>query len=448
MVDDRRLEEPGELARARHRERRAAQLVGRERARRGRARRGRRSRWRARRRTSVHAADDGDDEPVVGLDGDADVVAVEVDDRVAVEARVQLRELGERLGAGLARRSRRRRSSGTSSKSHSSTQVTGGTSRCARAMCSAIRRRTPRSGSRRPSPAAPAAARTSSSVIRPPGPCPRPRRDRRRAPARSGARPASPARAQLRRLARRRRSQRRHVAVAGGGTAASERTRLARLADDDELGADRGDLALGDEDPAARSRRTATGSRRSPCRSGSRRAGRPRRSPGPPATSQRATSPSVRPSPRSGSLNELATHAVIARVRPRAAQRQRLPRVHEHRRDAASEIEERRREERDRGHVVDRAEQSALAGREVVRVVELGRDRRRTPRPRRRAPTTKRTIARRRAGRASRRAARAPHVSAKSATTTTWTSHSRTSSDCRLAKRVVREYGRGYRARR
>ncbi len=41
-------------------------------------------------------------------------------------------------------------------------------------MCSAIRRRTPRSGSRRPSSgsAPPAAARTSSSVIRPPGPLP------------------------------------------------------------------------------------------------------------------------------------------------------------------------------------------------------------------------------------------------------------------------------------
>src|SRR6266545_1264898 len=56
-------------------------------------------------------------------------------------------------------------------KSHSSTHVTAGTSRCARAMCSAISRRTPRSGSRRPS-CGPAALRTSSSVIRPWGPLP------------------------------------------------------------------------------------------------------------------------------------------------------------------------------------------------------------------------------------------------------------------------------------
>ncbi len=44
------------------------------------------------------AAHDGHDEPLVGLHGDAEVVAVEVDDLVALEARVQLRELlqGER----------------------------------------------------------------------------------------------------------------------------------------------------------------------------------------------------------------------------------------------------------------------------------------------------------------------------------------------------------------
>src|SRR5262245_37636910 len=62
----------------------------------------------------------------------------------------------------------------TPEKSHSSTQVTAGTSLCARAMCSAISRRTPRSGSRRPSPgsAPPAAPRTSCSVIRPCGPVP------------------------------------------------------------------------------------------------------------------------------------------------------------------------------------------------------------------------------------------------------------------------------------
>ena len=36
-------------------------------------------------------------------------------------------------------------------------------------------------------------------------------------------------------------------------------------------------------------------------------------------------------------------------------------------------------------------------------------------------------------------AASAPHVSAKSATITTWTTHVDIASDCRLAKRVVRE---------
>ena len=49
----------------------------------------------------VRAPDDRDDQAVVGLHCDADVVAVEVDDRVAVEPRVELRKLGEALGAGL-----------------------------------------------------------------------------------------------------------------------------------------------------------------------------------------------------------------------------------------------------------------------------------------------------------------------------------------------------------
>ena len=52
----------------------------------------------------VAAADDRDDEALVGLHGDADVVAVEVDDLLALEAGVQLGELGERLGDGLERR--------------------------------------------------------------------------------------------------------------------------------------------------------------------------------------------------------------------------------------------------------------------------------------------------------------------------------------------------------
>ena len=44
----------------------------------------------------VAAADDGDDEALVGLHGDSEVVAVEVDDLVALEAGVQLRVVGER----------------------------------------------------------------------------------------------------------------------------------------------------------------------------------------------------------------------------------------------------------------------------------------------------------------------------------------------------------------
>ena len=119
----------------------------------------------------VRATHDRDDEPLVGLHRDADVVAVEVHDRVPVEPRVELRELDERVAHALTTVGRSR-SSATSSKSHSSTQVTGGTSRCARAMCSAITRRTPRSGSRRPSAALRRRARTSSSVTRPPGPVP------------------------------------------------------------------------------------------------------------------------------------------------------------------------------------------------------------------------------------------------------------------------------------
>ena len=46
----------------------------------------------------------GTTRPCVGLDGDAEVVAVEVDDLVALEPRVQLRELLQRLRAGLEHR--------------------------------------------------------------------------------------------------------------------------------------------------------------------------------------------------------------------------------------------------------------------------------------------------------------------------------------------------------
>ena len=52
-------------------------------------------------RAAVAVAHDGNEEPGVGLHGNAEVVAVEEDDLVALEARVQLRELLQGLGDGL-----------------------------------------------------------------------------------------------------------------------------------------------------------------------------------------------------------------------------------------------------------------------------------------------------------------------------------------------------------
>ena len=102
-------------------------------------------------------------------------------------------------------------------------------------MCSAIKRRTPRSGSRRPSGTGPgawprtAARRTSSSVTGPEALSPRPLRGRRRAPAR------------LFGQAEWHESSAFPTALAGG------RTRV--LADDDEHRPDRDDVALSDHDP-------------------------------------------------------------------------------------------------------------------------------------------------------------------------------------------------------
>ena len=47
--------------------------------------------------TRVAVAHDGDEQALLGLHGDAEVVAVEVDDLVAFEARVQLGKLAQRL---------------------------------------------------------------------------------------------------------------------------------------------------------------------------------------------------------------------------------------------------------------------------------------------------------------------------------------------------------------
>ena len=172
-------------------------------------------------------------------------------------------------------------------KSHSSTNVTAGISRCARVRCSAICRRTPRSGSRRPSEACVAvrhklpvraAPRTSSSVIRPFGPVPLNEPDRRRAPARGGARAASPA-ARVVLIATLVSAGAARLGLRLGGRVGCRLGAVA--ADHDEHGADGDDLALGDEDPRHLAGGRARGSRRSSCRSGSRRAGRPRRPPGP-----------------------------------------------------------------------------------------------------------------------------------------------------------------------
>ena len=95
VVDDRRLEQPGELARARDGERRAtharpASSVPSRAASASRAI----SAWISATDFSSAPADDRDDETLLRLHGDADVAALEVDDVVAVEARVQLGELG------------------------------------------------------------------------------------------------------------------------------------------------------------------------------------------------------------------------------------------------------------------------------------------------------------------------------------------------------------------
>ena len=73
----------------------------RDRAARARPRRAARSRRGSRRPFVAAAADDRHDEPLLRLHRDPDVAALEVDDVVAVEARVQLGELCERVGARL-----------------------------------------------------------------------------------------------------------------------------------------------------------------------------------------------------------------------------------------------------------------------------------------------------------------------------------------------------------
>ena len=52
-------------------------------------------------RERVRAVDDGDDEALLGLDGDAEVVAVEQHELAVLDASVELGELLQRLGDGL-----------------------------------------------------------------------------------------------------------------------------------------------------------------------------------------------------------------------------------------------------------------------------------------------------------------------------------------------------------
>ena len=204
--------------------------------------------------------DDRDDEPLLGLDGDADVVAVEQHELAVLDARVQLRELAERLGDRLE--DERDEPLQVDVREVALLDPGHGRDLAVRARqvlehlpadpaqldalpSVAVLHRTCRRRRR---------ARTSSSVIRPCGPVPvtvrevdaELRRDlaheRRRAHLLAGGGPSP------RLSAAGRRAAARHLGLGRGAVAA----------DHDEHGADRDDLALGDEDPgdgAARRRR-------------------------------------------------------------------------------------------------------------------------------------------------------------------------------------------------
>ena len=192
-------------------------------------------------RTRVAVPHDRDDEPLLGLHGDADVVAVEVDELVAVDARVQLRELLQRRRDRL-QHERQEPLRVDAVKSHSSTQVTGGISRCARVRCSNIcrlrRGSAPASSACRARGRGAAAPRTSSSVIRPCGPVPAIAASSTPSSCASRGRAASraPCSSWLRRRLRSGRCRR------AAGCAAPF------AADHDEHRADGDDLALADED--------------------------------------------------------------------------------------------------------------------------------------------------------------------------------------------------------
>ena len=243
-------------------------------------RRARRRRRVARRAARVAAAHDGHDEPLVGLDGDAEVVAVEVDDLVALEARVQLGE--------LLQRQRRR----TQHERQQLLQVDAGEVALLDVGDGgdlAVRARQvlddlPADAAHLLAPplglvagTQPAAARTSSSVIRPPGPVGVDRCERRpRAPARSAARAASPAPAALARCDRPRGQSawtRPLRASSTAGVAPSSSAPITTSTVPTGTTSPSATRMLRDACP-----RPATGSRPSSCRSGSRRAAGPRRS--------------------------------------------------------------------------------------------------------------------------------------------------------------------------
>src|SRR5215218_6731334 len=89
-IDQRRHQDPGELARARDREGAAAELLRLQAALARRLGETRHLSLELLERGRIAVAHDRNDQPVVGRDRDADVVAVEVDQLVAVDARVEL----------------------------------------------------------------------------------------------------------------------------------------------------------------------------------------------------------------------------------------------------------------------------------------------------------------------------------------------------------------------
>ena len=103
VIDQGGHEHAAELAGARDRERAVAELFRLQRA--GACRLGepRDLGGKSFERLGVAGTDDRDDEPVLGLDSDADVEPVEVDDLLAVEPGVQLRELLQRRDDRLQR---------------------------------------------------------------------------------------------------------------------------------------------------------------------------------------------------------------------------------------------------------------------------------------------------------------------------------------------------------